>query len=209
MPKIYLKKSQVPILIINIIYIIIFSILYLRRENYEFIIYVAVLVFLLLLILFTNKKVNFSNGVLWGLTAWGIMHMSGGYFIFGDGVLYKLQLIDIWGTADFKILKFDQLVHAIGFGLSTLIAYYVIKPYLNERVNWKVLSVLLVLMGMGVGAVNEIVEFFAVLVVPETGVGGYFNTMWDTVFNTIGAIVVVIYINIKRLKYEKQIPQGN
>jgi len=209
MPKMYLKKSQIPILIINVIYIIIFSFLYYRRENYEFIIYVAVLVFFLLLILFSNKKVNFSNGVLWGLTAWGIMHMSGGYFIFGDGVLYKLQLIDIWSTADFKILKFDQLVHAVGFGLSTLIAYNIIKPYLNERVNWKVLTVLLVLIGMGVGAFNEIVEFFAVLVVPETGVGGYFNTMWDTVFNTIGAIVVVIYINIKRLKNEKQIPQGN
>jgi hypothetical protein len=50
---------------------------------------------------------------------------------------------------------------------------------------------------MGLGAVNEIVEFIMVLALPQTGVGGYENTMWDIVFNTIGAIIAVSYLNLK------------
>jgi hypothetical protein len=41
--------------------------------------------------------------------------------------------------------------------------------------------------GMGLGALNEIVEFIAVLTLPETGVGGYVNTSLDLTANTIGA----------------------
>ncbi len=43
------------------------------------------------------------------------------------------------------------------------------------------------MMGLGVGGLNEIVEFIAVLTIPETGVGGYDNTLWDMVFNLLGA----------------------
>ncbi|MFO0896121.1 MAG: hypothetical protein U0836_01725, partial [Pirellulales bacterium] len=41
--------------------------------------------------------------------------------------------------------------------------------------------------GMGFGALNEVVEFAATLLVPETNVGGYENTGWDLVSNMIGA----------------------
>jgi len=46
--------------------------------------------------------------------------------------------------------------------------------------------VLVVLMGSGIGAVNEIIEFIAVKSVPETNVGGYDNTLWDLIFNLFG-----------------------
>jgi hypothetical protein len=42
---------------------------------------------------------------------------------------------------------------------------------------------------MGLGALNEVVEFIAVLTLPETNVGGYINTGWDLVYNAIGATV--------------------
>ena len=48
--------------------------------------------------------------------------------------------------------------------------------------------------GMGFGALNEIVEFFAVLMLPETNVGGYTNTGWDLVSNLVGATLAVIVI---------------
>ena len=40
---------------------------------------------------------------------------------------------------------------------------------------------------MGGGAINELIEFGTVLALPETGVGGYDNTMMDFVFNLLGA----------------------
>ncbi len=45
---------------------------------------------------------------------------------------------------------------------------------------------------MGLGAVNEMVEFTAVLIVPDTNVGGYSNTALDLVFNAIGAVSAML-----------------
>ena len=49
---------------------------------------------------------------------------------------------------------------------------------------------------MGLGALNEIVEFTAVLTVPNTNVGGYYNTALDLVFNGAGAACAMIAIAI-------------
>jgi hypothetical protein len=47
---------------------------------------------------------------------------------------------------------------------------------------------------MGLGAVNEIIEFVAVLSVPDTNVGGYLNTALDLIFNALGAIVAMLLV---------------
>ncbi len=194
----FLKKGQLPILIVNLILILVFGSIAISRKNYEFVAYIGVIIFFFILILATNKKHDLSNGILWGLTTWALMHMVGGLIIIKEQVVYKLTLINLIETSNFVILRYDQFVHLIGFGVATLIAYSLLKPYLNKKVNMKVLSILIVLLGMGVGALNEIIEFFAVLALPETGVGGYYNTMFDMVFNTLGAILAVIWINIKK-----------
>jgi len=41
---------------------------------------------------------------------------------------------------------------------------------------------------------NEVIEFAATLLVPETNVGGYLNTGWDLVANLFGATVAVTAI---------------
>jgi len=51
---------------------------------------------------------------------------------------------------------------------------------------------------MGAGALNEIVEFVATVLVPETNVGGYYNTALDLVFNAAGALVAGLYIFFKK-----------
>ena len=51
-------------------------------------------------------------------------------------------------------------------------------------------------MGMGLGALNEVVEFVAVLTMPETNVGGYTNTGWDLVSNLAGATAMGVYIRL-------------
>jgi hypothetical protein len=48
--------------------------------------------------------------------------------------------------------------------------------------------------GLGFGALNEVVEFVATLLIPETNVGGYRNTGWDLVSNLIGATTAATWI---------------
>ena len=120
--------------------------------------------------------------------------MAGGNLRVADDVLYSMQLIPIF-------LRYDQLVHCFGFGTATLVCHHLLQPYLKtEDVNWGMLAILIVLMGCGVGALNEIVEFIAVIVMPETNVGGYNNTMLDLVFNLIGALIAVAYLTWQRTR---------
>jgi hypothetical protein len=39
---------------------------------------------------------------------------------------------------------------------------------------------------MGFGGLNEVIEFFLTLTLPETNIGGYINTGWDLVSNLVG-----------------------
>jgi glycopeptide antibiotics resistance protein len=54
-------------------------------------------------------------------------------------------------------------------------------------------------MALGVGTVNELVEFLAVVFLnAEEAVGGYFNNSLDIVFNTIGSLLATVLIYIYR-----------
>jgi len=46
-----------------------------------------------------------------------------------------------------------------------------------------------VMAAMGVGAMNEIMEFFIAITLERNGVGGYENAMLDLVFNFSGAVI--------------------
>jgi len=186
-----ITRAHLAILLINVAYLGTFAVLYSAKKNYEFLLYVGTVTFFVILITLMHLKLDFPVGVLSGLTAWGLLHMLGGYVTMGGHVLYAYQLIP-------GVLRFDQLVHAFGFGFATLFSYYVLKPNLADKVSWATVSILLVLIGVGLGGLNEIIEFVAVLSVPQTGVGGYENTMWDMLFNTIGAVLAVVYIGLRR-----------
>lgn len=198
-----LKKGEWFLVLFNLIYVIIFATYYVSIKNYEFLWYVLVLVFFFVLIGGTLRKTNFSYMVLWGLSIWGFLHMVGGGVRIGDGVLYALHLIPIFDRGgDFFILKFDQVVHAFGFCVATLVGWELIRPSLNKtgKVNYKIVYLLLVCIGMGLGALNEIVEFMAVVIFPNTGVGGYENTALDLVFNMIGSVIAIGIIHLRRKK---------
>ncbi len=156
------------------------------RGNSEFIFYAAVMAALIVLILLADRRVHFSNLVLWGLSIWGLLHMAGGNVpLPGEGgVLYNLMLIPIHPP----ILKYDQAVHCYGFFVSSFVCWEALRavgrPAAPVRFG---LAFLIACMSMGLGALNEVVEFAAVLLLPETNVGGYMNTGWDMVFNMIGA----------------------
>ncbi|MBS3072842.1 DUF2238 domain-containing protein [Candidatus Pacearchaeota archaeon] len=198
-----LRKGEWLLVFFNLFYILLFSLYYFRIQNYEFLWYVVVLVFFFLLIGLTLRKTNFDYLILWGLSLWGFLHMAGGGVWIGDGfwifnangVLYTLDIMHLFDIGDTFVLKFDQFVHAFGFASTTLVAWHLLKPYLNNKTSYKIIYLLLFAIAMGAGALNEIVEFIAVVVAPSTGVGGYYNTALDLVFNGIGSIIALFIVH--------------
>jgi hypothetical protein len=189
-----ITRNQWLVLLFSLAYIIPFSAYYIYVRDFEFLWYTSILLLFLLLILSTVKKSHFPAIILWGLSIWGLLHMAGGGIIVGDSVLYRFMVFDIYGSGEGAILKFDQLVHAFGFGVATLVAHHLMAPRWKEGASKALLYVGVALIGMGLGVVNEIIEFIAVVVLSETGVGGYFNIALDLVFNTIGATAVALFL---------------
>jgi len=187
-----LKKGQLPILIVNAIILIIFSIFYIGRKNYEFLGYIGVIVFFFAVILLTNQKVNYPNSVLWGLTLWSLMHLCGGSIPLNGARLYDWIIIPIVGEP-YLIFKYDQLVHIIGFGVATCLMWALLKDKLRPLEHRVAVFIVVVMAGLGVGAFNEIVEFIPTIFI-ETGVGGYENTALDLVADLIGALLALVWI---------------
>ncbi|MDP4039844.1 MAG: DUF2238 domain-containing protein [Candidatus Pacearchaeota archaeon] len=184
------KRGHWFVLLFSLIYILAFTIYYVAIKDYEFLWYVFVLVFFFLLIAFTLEKSKFSYFILWALSIWGLLHMAGGGIQVGDSVLYALKIFPIYdGGGEFFVLKFDQLVHFYGFGVVTLVMMQLLSGHLKTNFKKKTIYFIAIASSMGLGALNEVVEFIAVLSFPETGVGGYYNTAWDLVFNMFGAII--------------------
>jgi len=156
--------------------------------NKEFIFYVVVMVLLIALVLAVHRRVGLTTATLWCLTLWGFLHMAGGLVPIGeDSVLYNWWLIP-------QRLKYDQVIHAFGFGVTTWVCWQAMRRNLADpRPRFGPLF-LCVAAGMGFGAMNEIVEFIATLTMPETNVGGYVNTGWDLVANAVGATTAAFLI---------------
>ncbi len=76
----------------------------------------------------------------------------------------------------------------------------VLNQALKKMVGFTALSIVIVMAGLGVGAWNEIVEFFVAEIISASGVGGYLNTSLDLVADLIGAILGLLYIRWRYLK---------
>jgi hypothetical protein len=174
----------------------------LATGNREFVFYIVVMVLLIAAIAAVHRRVGYSRLVLWGLSLWGLAHMAGGLLPVPDSwtingehrVLYSWWLIP-------NRLKYDHVVHAYGFGVTTLACWEGLVGILRragESHPEPTLGrlTLCAAAAVGFGALNEVVEFIATLVVPETNVGGYANTGWDLVSNVVGAVLAAVAIRI-------------
>ena len=194
-----MKKEHTLLLLINLALIIGFGALFLARLNYEFLIYVGVIIFFLCLIGISLKKVDYTLGSLVGLTVWSALHLAGGGITIGEGRLYDLMLIRLSET--YPVFRYDQFVHIWGFGTSTLVVFSLLAGTLKKPAeNPIALGIVLVMAGLGMGALNEILEFAVTIWVPQSGVGGYLNTSLDLCANLIGAILALVYIRLRYLK---------
>ena len=76
------------------------------------------------------------------------------------------------------------------------VVWRLLKKSLHTNTNYHIIYLIIFLINIGIGALNEVVEFIALLVFPQTGVCGYFNTGWDTVFKGLGSLLgmIVLYL---------------
>lgn len=170
--------------------------------NAEFLFYIVVMLVLIVVVWLVHRAISLPLPLLWALSVWGLAHMAGGLIPLPadwpiDGsirVLYSLWLVP-------DRLKYDQVVHAYGFGVATWVCWHGIRSAIIHRGGNATptfgLLVLAATAGMGLGALNEVIEFAVTLSVPETNVGGYVNTGWDLVANSIGAVVAAAIIRLR------------
>ena len=161
--------------------------------NYEFIAYVALIVAIFTLLYGTLHLTRFPSYILGGISLWGLLHMIGGGVVVNDAVLYAYRIFPFFdGGGEFFILKFDQAVHAYLYGVVALMFLHLLRETLNIKGYVVLVAFISILAATGIGSLNEIIEFIAVVALPETGVGGYHNTVLDIIFNTVGAVVAVL-----------------
>ena len=116
--------------------------------------------------------------------------MAGGLIAFADGaVLYNVS----WGV---PVVRYDRLVHAFGFGTTCVVCRQILSNRLGLRTVTTAVAVIAWLGGMGFGAFNEAVEF-VISQVAETNVGGYVNTGWDLIANTVGCTITAVWLRVR------------
>ncbi len=170
------------------------------QQNIEFVFYLVVMGVLVSVVFVVHSKVHLSAGLLWGLSLWGLLHMAGGLLPLpaawtqegSQAVLYSWWIIP-------ERLKYDQVVHAFGFALCTWLSFQVLRKNVYRQTGqWPRatfgLCFLSGICGMGFGALNEVIEFIAVLTIPNTNVGGYENTGWDLVSNLVGSAIAAVWL---------------
>ena len=188
-----LSKIQKSLLTVNILVVVGFGWYFLQALNYEFVAY-AVTIALVTAVLFgTLKWSRFSTGIIVGVTIWGILHMLGGSVMTTDGVLYAWKIYPFFdGGGEFYILKFDQFVHAYLYGVVGLMFHHLLREVVGIKTHGAFVAAVAIFAAAGFSILNEIVEFLAAVNLPETGVGGYHNTVLDMIFNLGGATIAVV-----------------
>lgn len=182
-------------------YMLFFTVTAVQNGNYEFLYYSIIMSFILLLVVLYHQHFELPLPVMFGLTATTALHIFGGN-VYIEGI----RLYDVWLWD--SIFRYDNLVHLVSTFVATFLAYNLLYPYLDHKVkqNLWVLSILLVLLASGLGALNEIMELGAVIYLGAAQqVGDYMNNAFDLVFNLIGAVAACFFIVVHHWKLQKRV----
>jgi uncharacterized membrane protein YjdF len=193
-------KKLIPVGLFALCYTLAAVALAIRESNAEFVFYIVVMVVLGAAVACVHSRVGLSTAALWCLALWGLLHMAGGLVPVPAAwpiegrirVLYSLWIVP-------ERLKYDQVVHAYGFGVTTWVCWQALRAAFPDRARVRPSAGLLVLCaaaGIGFGALNEVVEFVATLRLANTNVGGYTNTGWDLVSNLVGSVAAALAIRL-------------
>ena len=197
MTRAEIQRKHLVLAALNGLLLAAFSWRFISLRNYEFLIYVGVIVAAVAALFFSYSKIRYGFDTLVGLTVWSALHMAGGGLRVGGERLYEFMLLPMSSTM--PIFRYDQFVHIAGFGVGTLLMHDLLAAnFPGIRRPSASSMIVLVMAGLGLGAFNEIVEFFVSQILQESGVGGYLNTSLDLCANLIGALLAIAYIRFCR-----------
>ena len=175
------------------------SILTIFFQNYEFLFYSITVVILITILYRTDQYFKYPKMGLWLFNFWLVLHMLGGLASYQGVRFYDLILLDVVGDP-YHILKYDQFVHVYCYMVISILMWSVVHKITKHNASSVVVYIVTVLAASSLGAVNEIIEFLAVVMFSINGVGGYTNTAIDLVANLFGAIIGTLYMHTKHYK---------
>ena len=200
-------KDTLAVLIFTAFYWAVALIYAIITHSLEFMLYLTLAPFLMGALAYLHLKIKLPIGLLWGFSGLVLIHCLGGLIHLpesmnteGKNLLYNLWLIP-------DKLKYDQVVHLYGNALATWLCWnllrysiaLVVKMDIKDIPARPVFLLVCFLAGVGVGALNEILEFGATQAVPgDHNVGDYVNNGWDLVANTAGGLITVFLIWLNR-----------
>ena len=141
--------------------------------------YLAWMVVAAVVLMYMDGRVRFSTHVLVLLSISGFCHMAGGNLVFDDGFLYEQSWVGV---------GYDHLVHVVGLGAAGL-AVWESTSWMLRATSGKEAALVAFLGANAVGAVIEIGEYLATLLIGGVRVGDYANNMQDLIANLIGALL--------------------
>ena len=182
-----LSPARLSILAFTVAYTAAAGLYFSAIGNSEFLGYIAVIVFLVVLggCVLTHQCV--PSWLLMLLSFVGLLHLLGAAVPVNGDILYNYVPLPVENPSGLTFIKFDQIVHTYGTLVAALLMYYFLRR--DTSFHWLGIAVFSILGASGIGALNEIIEFLAKMTVPDTDVGGYYNTAVDLCVNLFGAVL--------------------
>lgn len=128
-----------------------------------------------------DSRHPFRRATLAGLSLWAVLHMAGGMLDIEGVTLYETWLL--------PVLRWDQLVHAVGFGFGGVAVFEAFQPWLGSDSGPAAAAWVAFMGSNGIGAVNEVVEFIASRLLTFANVGDEVNTGLDLIANAVGGAI--------------------
>lgn len=116
-----------------------------------------------------------------GFAVMTVLHLAGGLVRVGHDVLYNASFAS-------PALRYDHVAHAFGVLVGTIAVWALVARPAGLAWHGPGAVAVVVLAGLGLGALNETVEFLTTTLHHGSHVGGYTNTGWDLVSNVVGAV---------------------
>lgn len=186
------------VLVFTILYTLGAGLYFSSIGNSEFLGYIAVIAVLIVLggCVLTHQCV--PTWLLALLSSIGLLHALGAALPVNGDILYNYVPFPLENPTGLTFIKMDQIVHAYASGVAAVLMYFFLRR--DTKFHWLGIAIFSILGSIGIGALNEVIEFTAKMTVPNTDVGGYYNTAVDLVVNTLGAVIgtVLAFVFWKR-----------
>jgi putative membrane protein len=143
-----------------------------------------------------------------GLAAAAVLSLAGGLVNVGRDVLYNASVGPYSESLGTHFLQYDHFAHAYTCLVATFACWVMLAAPHAASAHRRDLVILAVGSALGLGGVNEMVEFIATLAHHGAHAGGYWNTGWDLICNFIGAGAAGIVIARSRSAAARPAPAG-